>query len=80
MQKDKTICKVLYDNKTVCVSQFAQKHFMAIENLAQILHLYVILFMLCMNPILYPYKSGSLRLHPTYPVESFEHMCLTTTN
>ena len=73
-QKNLSFVKDLNSNKAFCVFQVCAKHFHCRSNPYRNLSFLYYFCCFCMNPIWYPYTSGSLRRpHPTYGTGSFAH-------
>ena len=73
-QKNLSFVKDLNSNKAFCVFQVCAKHFHCRSNPYRNLSFLYYFCWFCMNPIRYPYTSGSLRRpHPTYGTGSFAH-------
>ena len=73
-QKNLSFVKDLNSNKAFCVFQVCAKHFHCRSNPYRNLSFLYYFCCFCMNPIRYPYTSGSLRRpHPTYGTGSFAH-------
>ena len=77
-QKNLSFVKDLNSNKAFCVFQVCAKHFHCRSNPYRNLSFLYYFCCFCMNPIRYPYTSGSLRRpHPTYGTVPFGHTFLT---